>query len=148
MAINGDVILLSVYDTSAYKSLVCLENTEISSDGEVLESKNKCAPGVISKEYGSISNTVSGDGDYKDDSTGGSNENDSSYNWLREKQAAKTKFTVRITTGLTEVTKQNLYGTAMVSNVSLNAPAGETSKFSVTLDIDGGLTNTDPHPAT
>ncbi len=146
MAINGDAVLLSVHDTAGYRALVCLENTEISSDGEVLESKNKCNPGVISKEYGSISNTVSGDGDYKDDSTGGSNANDASYRWLREKQAAKTKFTVRITTGLTEAVKQYLYGTAIVSNVSLNAPAGETSKFNVTLDIDGGLTETDPHP--
>lgn len=146
MAINGDLILVDAYITTAYKPVVCLTSNDLTTNAEILETQNKCQPGVISKEYGSINNSISGEAEYVDDSVGGSNAGDAGFNWLREQQAAKTKFTVRVSTALAETGKDFLYGTAIVSDLSQTAPAGDKTTWTVTFDIDGALTNTDPHP--
>lgn len=146
MALNGDVILLSAYDGTAYRPIVCLTSNGLSKTAEVLSTQNKCAPGVVSKDYGSVDSSFSFDAEYMDDSTGGSNDGDASWNWLNDQMDAKTKFTARMTTGLTEAAKQEIFGTVLITDLELTGPAGDKSTFTGTLEVDGALSYTDPHP--
>jgi len=62
---------------------------------------------------------------------------------LEELQSTKTKVVVRIATGLVDTA--NLYGTVIISSLTLTGAAGEVATFSATLDVDGGLSSTDPN---
>lgn len=141
--IQGDVLTLAVYD-SAWKPIACITSNDLSSEAEIIETKTKCDPGVVGKEYGAVNKSISIDGEYIDTTSAGGETTKASHDWLEIKQVAKTKIEVRISTGLTDVPEQ--FGTAIISSLALTGPAGEVSTFTATLDIDGALTSTDPHP--
>ena len=141
--IQGDVLTLAIYDSAAYKPIACITSNDISSDAEIIETKTKCAPGVVGKEYGAVNKVVSVDGEYIDTTSAGGETTKASHDLLEELQAAKTKVVVRVSTGLADV--PYYYGTAIISSLALTGPAGEISTFTGTLDIDGGLSATDPN---
>lgn len=144
--INGDVLILQAWDSdaSAYKPIACITSNELSSTAEIIESKTKCAPGVISKDYGSINKSISIDGEYIDTTSAGGETTKASHDWLEEKQDAKEKIDIAIGTGLDDVPTK--YAKALISDIVLTGPAGSISTFSATLDIDGGYI-ADPHAA-
>jgi len=141
--IQGDVLTLSVYDTSAYKPIACITSNSLNSSAEIIETKTKCDPGVIGKEYGSVNKSIDVDGEYIDTTSVGGETTLASHDWLMEKQDSKTKVVIRIATGLTDDT--NRYGTAIISDLSLSGPAGEIATFTATLEVDGALSLIDPN---
>ncbi len=142
--IKGDVLILSVYDgTSAYRPIACITSNELTSEAEILENKTKCDPGVVIKDYGSISTSISAEGQYIDTTSAGGYTTKASHDYLLDLQTTKTKRTVKIATGLADTTDR--YGTAMFANLVLTGDAGEISTFTVDIEIDGALTTVDPH---
>ena len=141
--IQGDVLTLAIYDTAAYLPIACITSNDISSDAEIIETKTKCDPGVVGKEYGAVNKSISLEGEYIDTTSAGGEDTKASHDKLEQLQAAKTKVVVRIATGLTD--DPSMYGTAIISSLTLSGPAGDVSTFSATLDIDGGLSLTDPN---
>ena len=141
--IQGDVLTLAIYDSDAYKPIACITSNDISSEAEIIETKTKCDPGVVGKEYGAVNKSISIDGEYIDTTSVGGETTKASHDLLEELQATKTKVVVRIATGLADT--ENLYGTVIISSLTLTGAAGEVATFSATLDVDGGLSSTDPN---
>lgn len=141
--IQGDALLLKIHDGTAYRPIACITSNDLSSTAEVIETKTKCAPGVVGKEYGSVNKSISIEGYYLDTTSAGGDSTKASHDYLQAKQDAVEKVTIQFEDGLETAAPK--YGTAIISDLSLSAPAGEKSTFSATLDIDGGLSVTDPH---
>ena len=141
--IQGDVLTLSVWDTSAYRPIACVTSNSLNSSAEIIETQTKCDPGVVGKEYGAVNKSIDVEGEYIDTTSVGGETALASHDWLEAKQDAKEKVVVKIDTGLADVPSK--YGTAIISDLSLTGPAGEVATFSATLDIDGGLSETDPN---
>lgn len=142
--IQGDVLTLSVYDTTAWRPIACITSNDISSSAEIIETKTKCDPGVVGKEYGAVNKSISIEGEYIDTTSVGGETTKASHDWMELKQEAKIKIEVQIDSGLADVPAR--FGNAIISDLSLTGAAGEVATFSATLDIDGGLSATDPHP--
>lgn len=142
--INGDVLILKVWDSvaEAYRPIACITSNDLSSTAEIIESKTKCAPGVVSKDYGSINKSISVDGEYIDTTSVGGETTKASHDWLSEKQDAKVKLDISIATGLADTTTK--FAKALIRDINLTGPAGVTATFTATLDIDGGYI-ADPH---
>lgn len=142
MAIKGDNIIVSVYDGTAYRPTACITSNSLSTTLEVLESNNKCNPGVTSKDAGAFSASVDLDGEYIDTTSIGGDTAKASHDFLLIKQLAKEKITFRISTGLADTS--NYYGVALITDLSQDAPSNENATFSATFDVDGNLLTTDP----
>jgi hypothetical protein len=141
--IQGDVLILSAYDTSAYKPIACITSNDLSSSAEIIETKTKCDPGVVGKEYGAVNKSISVEGEYIDSTSAGGETTLASHDWLVVKQDAKTKVVVQIATGLADV--PNRWGTVIISDLALTGAAGEVATFSATLEVDGALALVDPN---
>lgn len=142
--INGDALMLHVYDGSAYLPIACITSNDLSSTAEVTETKNKCQPGVISTEYGSINKTLSIDGEFLDTTSSGGDSTKASFDWLEAKQDLKEKIEIQMDFGLEA--DGSKWANAIIQDLTLTGPAGEVSTFSATINLDGGYLTTNPHP--
>ena len=140
--INGDAFMFHIWDDAAYRPIACITSNDISSSAEVTESKNKCAPGVVSTEYGAINKSASIEGEFIDTTSAGGDSTKASFDFLEGKQDAKQKVDIKIDFGLEDSSSK--YAKAIISDLQLTGPAGEVSTFSATLNIDGGYV-ADPH---
>ena len=140
--VQGDAFLFHIWDGTAYRPIACITSNDLSSTAEIIETKNKCQPGVTSTEYGSINKTVSIDGEFIDTTTVGGDATKASWDYLESKQDAKEKVDIKIDFGFEDSSSK--YAKAVVADLTLTGPAGEVSTFSATLNIDGGYI-TDPH---
>lgn len=136
MKIQGDAFMLHIWDGAAYRPIACITSNSLSSTAETTESKNKCNPGVVSTEYGSINKSISIDGEFLDTTTAGGDVTKASFDFLENLQDTKTKATIKIDFGLED--NSSKYAVAIISDLQLTGPAGEVSTFSATLNFDGG----------
>jgi len=139
--IKGEDLILSVYDGTAYRPVACLTQNSINETTSIIESQTKCDPGVVTKDIGTSSYEVSAEGQYIDTTSVTGDTSSASHDYLRTLQ--RTKFTWRMDTGLTDT--PFYYGTGILSDLSLEAPAGdELSTFSATISGDGAIVTVDP----
>jgi predicted secreted protein len=140
--IKGEVGILYVHDGADYRPVACLTSNSLSTAVSVIESNTKCNPGVTKKQAGMFSYTLEAEGEYIDTTSVGGDDTKASHDYLFELQLAKDLITWKLVTGVTGAT---YYGSALISDLSLEQGAGdELSTFSLTLDGDGEVSTTDP----
>ena len=133
--IKGDVIILSVHDGSGYLPVACLTSNSLSTTTATIETITKCDPGKTIKTPGVFDYSISADGLYTK----------KSHDTLLALQMAGTVTNWRISTGL--VTNTEYYGTAIITDLNLDAPTGgENSTFTATLSGSGSIVLVDPIP--
>jgi hypothetical protein len=140
--IKGEVGILYVHDDTIYRPVACLTSNSLSTAVSVIESNTKCFPGVTKKQGGMFSYTLEAEGEYIDTTSVGGEVTKASHDFLLDKQKLKGLITWKLVTGVTGAT---YYGQALISDLSLEQGAGdELSTFSLTLDGDGDIVETDP----
>ena len=141
LPIKGEKGILYIHDGTLYRPVSCLTSNSLASTVSVIESQTKCNPGVVKKEIGTFSYSISAEGEYIDTTSVGGETTKASHDYLMTKQ--KTKIDWKLDTG---VTGKIYYGTAIMSELNLDQAAGdELSTFSMNLDGDGDITETNPH---
>lgn len=142
LPVKGEVGILSIHDGTIYRPVACLTSNSLSSALSVIESQTKCFPGVVKKQAGVFSYSLSADGEYIDTTSVGGETTKASHDYLLVKQMAKTLITWKLDTGVTGAV---YYGSAILTDLSLDQGAGdEISTFSVTLDGDGAIVLVNP----
>tara|TARA_R110000803_G_scaffold63443_1_gene124110 strand:- start:7262 stop:7708 length:447 start_codon:yes stop_codon:yes gene_type:complete len=141
--IKGDTLILYVYDTTlvAYEPIACLTSNSLAQTLNVIESQTKCDPGLIEKTAGSTSYEWSFEGQYIDTSSVGAVVTSASHDTLMTKYQAKSVITWKVDTGLADTA--SYYGTGLISDLSLDASAGdEIATFSGTISGIGTVGTT------
>ena len=134
--VKGHTGLLSVYDTAAYKPIVCLTSTSMSSVLRLIEKVNYCTQGETIKTIDGIDRTVSFDAEVMDvDSTAGAP--NASYAELLALQGEEQTFKL-------EGRGDAQYFSAVISDLSDTFPGEGDATFSGTLTINGDISETDP----
>ena len=140
--IKGEVGILYVADGSTYRPVACLTSNSLSTAVSVIESNTKCNPGVTKKQAGMFSYTLEAEGEYIDTTSVGGDDTKASHDYLFDLQLAKDLITWKLVTGVTGAT---YYGSALISDLSLDMGSGDDlATFSLTLDGDGEVTTVDP----
>ena len=131
--VKGHTGLLSVYDTAAYKPIVCLTSTSMSSVLRLIEKVNYCTQGQTIKTIDGIDRTVSFDAEVMTvDGT-----SNASYAELLALQGEEQTFKLE-GRGVAQ------YFTAVISDLSDTFPGEGDATFSGTLAINGDISETDP----
>ena len=143
--VKGDTVLFNIYDsgTAGYEPVICLTSNSLSETKNIIESQTKCDPGQIVKTPGSYTYEISLEGEY------GVAPGDE-YDWesVRNLLVNDTLIEWSIE-GLSTGGSLTYYGSGYLSEVSLDAPAGdEIVTFSATLMGDGktAITSVNPNP--
>jgi len=140
--IKGEVGILYVADGASYKPVACLTSNSLSTAVSVIESNTKCNPGITKKQAGMFSYTLEAEGEYIDTTSVGGDSTKASHDFLFELQLAKELITWKLVTGVTGAT---YYGSALISDLSLDMGSGDDlATFSLTLDGDGEIVTVDP----
>ncbi len=132
--VKGHTGLLSVYDTTAYKPIVCLTSTSMSSVLRLIEKVNYCTQGVTVRTIDGIDRTVSFDAEVMTVDVAATN---ASYAELLELQGAEQTFKL-------EGRGTLQYFKAVISDLNDTFPAEGDATFSGTLTINGDISETDP----
>ena len=132
--VKGHTGLLSVYDTTAYKPVVCLTSTSMSSVLRLIEKVNYCTQGETVRTIDGIDRTVSFDAEVMTVDVGATN---ASYAELLDLQGAEQTFKLE-GRGVAQ------YFSAVISDLSDTFPAEGDATFSGTLTINGDISETDP----
>lgn len=132
--VKGHTGLLSVYDTTAYKPIVCLTSTSMSSVLRLIEKVNYCTQGETIRTIDGIDRTVSFDAEVMTVDSGATN---ASYAELLELQGAEQTFKLE-GRGVAQ------YFNAVISDLSDTFPGEGDATFSGTLTINGDISATDP----
>lgn len=141
--IKGDVVIFSIYDTSAYEPIACITTSAISESVDIDEVLTKCDPGNTIRSAGAYSYEITGEGIYIDEAVDtGRQSHDSLKGYMR----AKTRITWRMATGITSPTME--YGYGYITALELTGEAGQNATFSFTISGDGAITTTDPEAGT
>ncbi len=139
--IKGEDLILYVHDSSAYRPVACLTQNSLSETTNIIESQTKCDPGVVTRDFGTSSYELSLEGEYIDTTSATGDTSSASHDYLRTIQ--RQKITWRMDTGLADT--PYYYGTGIISELSLEAPAGdELSTFSASITGDGAIVTVDP----
>ena len=138
--IDGDDVLLKIYDTDAYEPIACLTSNTISESVEVDEVQTKCDPGNVVKTAGAYSYELTGDGIYIDEAVDSDRQ---SHDKLKGYLRNKTLITWSMDTGITSPTTE--YGTGYITSLELTGEAGENATFTFTISGTGSITETDPN---
>lgn len=140
--IKGEVGILYVADGSSYKPVACLTSNSLSTAVSVIESNTKCNPGVTKIQGGIYSYTLDAEGEYIDTTSIGGDSTKVSHDFLVELQLEKSLVTWKLVTGVTGAT---YYGSALISDLSLDMGSGDDlATFSLTLNGDGEISTVDP----
>jgi len=135
--VKGHTGLLSVYDTAAYKPIVCLTSTSMSSVLRLIEKVNYCTQGETVRTIDGIDRTVSFDAEVMtvDDTAEAKN---ASYSELLGLQGEEQTFKL-------EGRGTGQYFSAVISNLSDTFPGEGDATFSGTLTINGDISASDPN---
>jgi len=140
--IKGELLILSVWDSSIYRPIACLTSNNLSETQNIIESQTKCDPGVVTKTPGSYSYELSAEGEYIDTTSATGAVTLASHDYLHE--VFGTEVTWRLATGLTD--KPFYYGTAIINDLSGDFASGDDlATFSATLTGSGLIVETDPN---
>ena len=132
--VKGHTGLLSVYDTTAYKPIVCFTSTSMSSVLRLIEKVNYCTQGETIRTIDGIDRTVSFDAEVMTVDVAATN---ASYAELLELQGAEQTFKLD-GRGVAQ------YFKAVISDLSDTFPGEGDATFSGTLTINGDISATDP----
>ena len=132
--VKGHTGLLSVYDTTAYKPIVCLTSTSMSSVLRLIEKVNYCTKGETVRTIDGIDRTVSFDAEVMTIGTPATN---ASYAELLTLQGEEQTFKL-------EGRGTLKYFKAVISDLSDTFPGEGDATFSGTLTINGDISETDP----
>ena len=135
--VKGHTGLLSVYLTSAYKPIVCLTSTSMSSVLRLIEKVNYCTAGETVQTIDGIDRTVSFDAEVMtiDGTT------DASLSEIMGLQGSEQTFKLEGRGSAPQ------YFAAVISNLDDSYAAGEDATFSGTLTINGDILSSDPKSA-
>lgn len=136
--VKGHTGLLSVYDTAAYKPIVCLTSTSMSSVLRLIEKVNYCTEGETVQSIDGVDRTVNFDAEVMTIGTPGG---EASYAELLALQEEEQTFKL-------EGRGSAQYFNAVISNLDDTFQAGEDATFSGTLTINGDISETDPKVTT
>ena len=132
--VKGYTGLLSVYDSAAYKPIVCLTSTSMSSVLRLIEKVNYCTQGETIRTIDGIDRTVSFDAEVMTVDVGATN---ASYAELLDLQGAEQSFKL-------EGRGTEQFFKAVISDLSDTFPGEGDATFSGTLTINGDISDTDP----
>ena len=132
--VKGYTGLLSVYDTAAYKPIVCLTSTSMSSVLRLIEKVNYCTQGETIRTIDGIDRTVSFDAEVMTVDVAATK---ASYAELLTLQGAEQTFKL-------EGRGTLKYFKAVISDLSDTFPGEGDATFSGTLTINGDISETDP----
>ena len=132
--VKGYTGLLSVYDTAAYKPIVCLTSTSMSSVLRLIEKVNYCTQGETIRTIDGIDRTVSFDAEVMTVDTPATK---ASYAELLGLQEAEQTFKL-------EGRGTLQYFNAVISDLSDTFPGEGDATFSGTLTINGDISSSDP----
>ena len=139
--IKGELLILSVWDSSIYRPIACLTSNSLSETQSIIESQTKCDPGVIIKTPGTYSYELSAEGEYIDTTSVGAEVTQASHDYLHS--VFGTEVTWRLATGLADTAFY--YGTAIIADLSGDFAAGdELATFSASLSGSGSIVEVDP----
>ena len=142
--VNGVVF---IYDSIglAWKPVACLTSASFDSTVSIIESNTKCAPGVVEKDYGTKSYSISLDGQYIDTTSVGGDTAKVSHDALWDLQNASKKVDWKLDTDITNVASVKYFGKGILTELPLTmGSADELSTFSATIDVDGTVVKVDP----
>ena len=134
--VKGHTGLLSVHAT-AYKPIVCLTSTSMSSVLRLIEKVNYCTQGETIRTIDGIDRTVSFDAEVMTVDVAATN---ASYAELLELQGAEQTFKL-------EGRGTLKYFKAVISDLSDTFPGDGDATFSGTLTINGDISSSDPKAA-
>lgn len=137
-------MILSVYDGAAYRPVACLTSNPLSESREILETKTKCNPGIVQKEYGAYSYEISCEGEYIDTTSATGDNTKASHDFLTTFIRQGNSVEWSMSTGITDT--PTWYGTAFMSGLSAEPPTDETLTFSCELSGNGAITTVNPNP--
>ena len=80
--LKGEIGILHVYDTSAYKPIACITDRTLDKELNVIESQTMCNPGEVDKTPGTINRTASVSGLCIDTTSAGGDTAKASYDAL------------------------------------------------------------------
>jgi predicted secreted protein len=140
--IKGEVGILYIYDSAAYRPVACLTSNSLATTVSVIESQTKCNPGNIEKQGGTFTYMIDAEGEYIDTTSVGGDLAKASHDFLFQKQQLKNLVIWKLVTG---VTGQIYYGSAIISELNLDQGSGDDlSTFTLTLDGSGLIVLVDP----
>lgn len=143
MSIKGEVGILYIWDGALYRPLACLTSNSLNTTVSVIESQNKCNPGVVVRKKGLFSYSLDFEGEYIDTTSVGGDDTKASHDFLLEAQMTEEFVDWKLVTG---VTGADYYGSSIITDLSLSQPSGdELSTFSGTFSGLGTIEKTDPH---
>lgn len=132
--VKGPTGMLSVYDTAAYKPIVCLTSTSMSSVLRLIEKVNYCTQGKTVRTIDGIDRTFTFDAEVMTVDVAATN---ASYAELLAMQGAEQTFKL-------EGRGTLKYFKAVISDLSDTFPGEGDATFSGTLTINGDISATDP----
>jgi|SRR6478609_2460912 len=142
LPIKGELGILYVHDGTLYRPVACLTSNSLNTAVSIIESQTKCNPGQVIKQAGTLSYTLDAEGEYIDTTSVGGEVTKASHDYLITLQQALAEVTWKLDTG---VTGAIYYGTAIISDLTLDQGAGdEISTFSMTLEGSGEIVTVDP----
>lgn len=140
--IKGEGLILYIHDGSLYRPVSCLTSNSLDTELAVIESQTKCAPGVVEKQAGAFSYTLTADAELIDTTSVGGDDTKASHDYLLQVQQSKQKVNWKMDSGSTDLT---YYGVGLITSLGLEAPAGdEFATFSLTIDGSGYISTSDP----
>jgi TP901-1 family phage major tail protein len=142
--IKGENGILFLYLDDAWKPIACLTSNSLSTTVEVIERQTKCAPGVTEKSAGVFNYTLSAEGEYIDTTSVGGDDEKASHDKLLALQTTRELQTWKLDTDMSNANSVKYYGTALITDLSLDQAVNENSTFSATLDGNGAILTTDP----
>lgn len=145
MAIKGELGILSIWETSAYKPMACLTSVDFDPSVSVIESNTKCFPGVTKKYAGTFNASIGCEGEYLDTTTAGGDSAKISNDKLFLLMQNKTKVNFKLDTNSANANSVKYFGVALISGLPASFGSGDDlATFSCTLDIDGEVLLNDP----
>lgn len=138
--LQGDDLIFSIWDTSAYEPIACVTSSTLSESVEIREKVTKCDPGNTVKTPGAHTYEISGEGIYID---GAVDTGKQSHAELKTLMRAKTQITWKMATALTSPTAE--YGTGYITSLELTGDADDDATFSFTISGTGAISSTDPN---
>jgi Phage tail tube protein len=144
--IKGEGLILYIHDGTLYRPVACLTSNSLDTELGIIESQTKCAPGVIEKQAGVFSYTISADAVALDTTSVGGDTTKASHDYLLDVQQAKSTVNWKMDSGSgTGGTALIYYGTGIITSLGLEAPTGdEFATFTLQIDGSGAIVKVDP----
>jgi hypothetical protein len=142
--IKGDLIILYIYDATAWLPIACLTKNSLALTRSVIETQTKCEPGVTEATAGTLKYTVPFEGKYIDTTSTSGDGTKASHDKLFLIMNNTASVEWKMDTGLADT--DAYYGVGIITDLNMDAGTGdELVDFSGTLTGDGKITTTDPH---